>query len=232
MYEVQGTNPNNISNHQKVEIQLNSQEIGTIGNKEIKVQSGKLVIEEVDNSYDGYMTSSEYKSVTLNGSKISGQLVVQEWLNGTKQIRPQTLPRLVIKNSSGVEVKEVIMTYVEPYVYSYSIDISDLGDGEYLYEVQGTNPNNISNHQNVIVELKDKTLGNIGNYEVKIINGKLVVQNGNTRMLIVQKDVEENETINEEDKEQQMNDRINSENIEIKTNDLKNNIVTDLENEE
>ena len=235
LYEVQGTNPNNISTHQKVEVQLNSQEVGQIGNKEIKVQSGKLIIEEIDNSYDGYMTSSEYKNVRLDGSKISGQLVVQEWLNGTKQIRPQTLPRLVIKNSEGKEVKEVIMTYVEPYVYSYSIDISDLSDGEYLYEVQGTNPNNISNHQNVIVELKDQTLGNIGNYEVKIIDGKLVLKNENTRMLMIKKDVEENEIINEEDKEQQVNDEINIENIKTKTNitdDLKNNIVTDLEKEE
>ncbi len=199
LYEVQGTNPNNISTHQKVEIQLNSQEVGQIGNKEIKVQSGKLVIEEVDNSYDGYMTSSEYKNVRLDGSKISGQLVVQEWLNGTKQIRPQTLPKLVIKNSLGVEVKEVIMTYVEPYVYSYSIDISNLGDGEYLYEVQGTNPNNISNHQNVIVELKDKALGNIGNYEVKIINGKLVIAEIEKKSKEVQ-----NTIINiEEDKKQE-----------------------------
>ena len=181
------------------------------------------------------MTSSEYKNVRLDGSKISGQLVVQEWLNGTKQIRPETLPRLVIKNSEGKEVKEVIMTYVEPYVYSYSIDISDLSDGEYLYEVQGTNPNNISNHQNVIVELKDQTLGNIGNYEVKIIDGKLVLKNENTRMLMIKKDAKENEIINEEDKEQQVNDEINIENIETKTNitdDLKNNIVTDLEKEE
>ena len=54
-------------------------------------------------------------------------------------------------------------------------------------------------------------------------------------MLMIKKDVEENEIINEEDKEQQVNDEINIENIETKTNitdDLKNNIVTDLEKEE
>ena len=175
-YEVQGTNPNNISNHQKVEVTLNSQEIGQIGNNKVKVESGKLVIEEIDNNYDGYMTSSQYTNVTLNGTTISGQLIVQEWLNGTKQIEPTTLPKLVIKNSSNVEVKEVIMQYIEPYVYSYSIDISDLGNGEYTYEVQGTNTNNISEHQNVIVELNDQIVGNAENSEMKIINGKLVIE--------------------------------------------------------
>ena len=236
-YEVQGTNPNNISNHQKVEVTLNSQEIGQIGNNKVKVESGKLVIAEVDNSYDGYMTSSQYTDVTLNGTTISGKLVVQEWLNGTKQIEPTTLPKLVIKNSSNVEVKEVIMQYVEPYVYSYSIDISDLGDGEYTYEVQGTNTNNISNHQNVEIILTSQKIGVMGEYKLLTSNGKLVLEKEERRTVIVQKNAEENEVINEnieEDKKQQIEEKIESQNLETNelTNNSETNMVTDLEKTE
>ena len=236
-YEVQGTNPNNISNHQKVEVILNNQEIGQIGNNKVKVESGKLVIEEINNKYDGYMTSSQYTDVMLNGSTISGQLVVQEWLNGTKQIRPETLPKLVIKNSNGIEVEEVTMEYVEPYVYSYSIDISDLGNGEYTYEVQGTNPNNISNHQDIEIILTSQKIGTMGEYKLLTSNGKLVLEKEEKRTVIVQKNAEENEVINknmEEDKKQQIEEKIESQNLETNelTNNSETNMVTDLEKTE
>ena len=159
--EVQGTNSANTSNHQNIVITLNNQTIGIIGNNEIKAESGKLIIGEVDYSYDGYMTSSQYSNVSLSGNTISGQLIVQEWLNGTIQIEPTTLPKLVMKNSEGIEKKEITMQYVEPYVYSYSIDIRDLDNGEYTFEVQGTNPNNISEHQNIEVTLNEQTIGKI-----------------------------------------------------------------------
>ena len=182
-FEVQGTNNNNISKHQNVLVSLRTQEIGNIKDEILRVENGKLVVKSEKNSYDGYMLSMQYTDVTLNGSIISGELVVQEWLNGTVQIEPKTLPKLVIKNGSEI-VKEVTMKYVEPYVYSYSIDVSSLGSGEYTFEVQGTNPNNISNHQNVIVELNNQTVGNIGNSKVKIVDGKLVLESENIRMIL------------------------------------------------
>ena len=174
-FEVQGTNPNNISNHQKITVVLNNKQVGKLGNNEIKVLGNKLVIEPISDNYDGYMTSSQYTEVILNGNNIRGQLVVQEWLNGTVQIEPTTLPKLVIRNSLNDIVKEVAMQYIEPYVYSYSVDISNLGNGEYTFEVQGTNPNNISEHQNIEVPLSNQTIGQIGELQVKVENGKFVI---------------------------------------------------------
>ena len=99
-FEVQGTNNNNISKHQNVLVSLRTQEIGNIKDEILRVENGKLVVKSEKNSYDGYMLSMQYTDVTLNGSIISGELVVQEWLNGTVQIEPKTLPKLVIKNQT------------------------------------------------------------------------------------------------------------------------------------
>ena len=174
-FEVQGTNPNNTSNHQNVIVEFPNQEIGKIGNTDVKIENTKLILKEKSNKYDGYMTNSPYTKISLNGSKISGKLVVQEWLNGTKQIEPTSIPKLVIKNEEGTPVKTVTLTYVEPYVYSYNIDISDLNkDTKYTFEVRGTNPNNTSNHQNVMVEFPNQEIGEIENYYVQIENENLI----------------------------------------------------------
>ena len=219
--EVQGTNPNNISEHQNIEIVLNNQKLGTIEDNEVKVENGKIVVEEINNNYDGYMTSMQFDDVSLNGTKITGQLVVQEWLNGSIQMEPKTLPKLVIKNSSNVEVKEVTLEYVEPYLYRYNIDISDFDSGEYTLEVQGTNPNNISNHQNVIIDFKLQEIGYMENHRVSIDNGKLVVQGEE------QKNIETKEKIETEGKEQK--EETEPEETTEVTNELEINTVNELE---
>ena len=176
-FEVQGTNPQNISNHQNVEVQFENQEIGKIEKNIVKIENGKLIIKEENNNYDGYMTNSPYTQISLNGTNISGKLIVQEWLDGTVQIEPTTLPKLVIKDTSGEVIKSTTLSYVEPYVYSYNINIGDLNKNtQYTFEVQGTNPQNISNHQNVEVNFENQEISNIGNYRLCIENHKLILK--------------------------------------------------------
>ena len=62
------------------------------------------------------------QEIKLSGNKIAGQLVVQEWLNGTQQIEPTTVPKLVVKDATGKEVAESILTKVMPYLYNYELD--------------------------------------------------------------------------------------------------------------
>ena len=226
IFEVQGTNKDNISEHQNIEISLENQEIGNLGDKVLSVENGKLVIKTVDNTYDGYMLSMQYTDVVLNGNTISGKLVVQEWLNGTVQIEPKTLPKLVIKNGSEI-VKEITMNYEEPYVYSYSFDISDLSVGEYIFEVQGTNKDNISNHQNIEVILKEQEVGKILDKEIEIVNGKLSVENSVDE--IKEKQVQEESTVVIE----KQNEIITDNNNEVEEDVLqqKNNVVEDISNE-
>ena len=101
-------------------------------------------------------------------------MIVQEWLNGTVQIEPTTLPQIVIKGANEEVIKSTTLSYVEPYVYSYNIEIGDLNKNEkYTFEVQGTNPDNISKHQNVKVEFSNQNLGKIDNYQVEIENENL-----------------------------------------------------------
>ena len=172
--EVQGTNPNNISNHQNIQINYENQEIGNIRNIILKIEDGKLIKEEKNDKYDGYMLSYPFtQSITVDGNMISGKIVVQEWLNGTKQMEPKTLPKLVIKDASNEIVAQTIFKYVQPYLYSYEIDISVLEEGNYTLEVQGTNPNNISNHQNIQINYDDQEIGNRENYVIKILNSNL-----------------------------------------------------------
>ena len=195
-FEVQGTNPNNISTHKNVEVNFNNQEIGIIGNDVVKIENAKLVIEEKNNNYDGYMTNSPYTPISLNGTKISGKLIVQEWLNGTVQIEPTTLPQIVIKGANGEVIKSTTLSYVEPYVYSYNIEIGDLNKNEkYTFEVQGTNPDNISKHQNVKVEFSNQNLGKIDNYQVEIENGNL-----NFKKTLLREKVEETAAANKVEK--------------------------------
>ena len=173
--EVQGTNPNNISNHQNLEIEYKDQKIGNISNNIIKIENGKLTKEEKSNKYDGYMLSYPFtQNITVNGNKISGKLVVQEWLNGTKQIEPTTLPKLVIKDSSNIEIVQTTLKYVDKYLYSYELDISDLQTGNYTFEIQGTNPNNISNHQNLEIYYEDQELVKNDDYTLRFENRELV----------------------------------------------------------
>ena len=100
-----------------------------------------------------------------------------------------------------------------------------------MYEVQGTNPNNISNHQNVIVELKDKALGNIGNYEVKIINGKLVIAEIEKKSKEVQNtiiNIEEDKKQEEESKEVEVTEDKKIEKL-LNSNELQKEKVVDVE---
>ena len=65
-------------------------------------------------------------------------------------------------------------------------------------------------------------------------NGKLVLEKEEKRTVIVQKNAEENEVINEnieEDKKQQIEEKIESQNLETNelTNNSETNMVTDLE---
>ena len=173
--EVQGTNPNNTSTHQKIEIQYNDREIGLIGTDIIKIVKGKLVREEKNNKYDGYMVSYPFnQEISLRENKITGQLVVQEWLNGTKQMEPTTLPKLVVKDTEGREVAESTLTKVMPCLYSYELDLGTVSKGNYTLEVQGTNPNNTSTHQKIEIQYNDREIGLIGTDIIKIVKGKLV----------------------------------------------------------
>ena len=226
IFEVQGTNKDNISEHQKIEISLENQGIGNLGDKVLRAENGKLVIKTVDNTYEGYMLSMQYTDVALNGNTISGKLVVQEWLNGTVQIEPKTLPKLVIKNGSEI-VKEITMNYEEPYVYSYSFDISDLSVGEYIFEVQGTNKDNISNHQNIEVILEEQEVGKILDKEIEIVNGKLSVENSVDE--IKEKQVQEESTVVIEKQNEIITDNNNK--VEEDILQQKNNVVEDISNE-
>ena len=180
--EVQGTNPNNTSNHQNITIAYQNKTIGNIGNDVLKIQTGKLVKEEKNNKYDGYMLSKPFvETISLKGTKISGKLVVQEWLNGTKQMEPITLPKLVIKNASGTAVAQTTMRREQAYVYVYDLDIASLGEGSYTLEVQGTNPNNTSNHQKITITYQNKEIGKINTDSIKIENGKLTRKKKNDK---------------------------------------------------
>ena len=161
----------------------------------------------------------QYTDVALNGNTISGKLVVQEWLNGTVQIEPKTLPKLVIK--------EITMNYEEPYVYSYSFDISDLSVGEYIFEVQGTNKDNISNHQNIEVILEEQEVGKILDKEIEIVNGKLSVENSVDE--IKEKQVQEESTVVIEKQNEIITDNNNK--VEEDILQQKNNVVEDISNE-
>ena len=175
--EVQGTNPNNTSTHQKIEIQYNDREIGLIGTDIIKIVKGKLVREEKNNKYDGYIVSYPFnQEISLRENKIAGQLVVQEWLNGTKQMEPITLPKLVLKDETGEEIAKSTLTKVMPCLYSYELDLGTVSKGNYTLEVQGTNPNNTSTHQKIEIQYNDREVGLIGTNIIKIEKGKIIIE--------------------------------------------------------
>ena len=121
--------------------------------------------------YDGYVNSYQYGDITTDGRNIKGQLVVQEWLNGTEQMEPNMDPIIVLKSDDG-ETIECNVEYVEPYVYQYSVDIAALNPlKEYYIEVRCANTNNISNHKVVTrIPCKNQELGKIYGYNTYMIN--------------------------------------------------------------
>ena len=125
------------------------------------------------------MVSYPYEEwIQLVGNKIKGRLVVQEWLNGTVQHEPIMNPKLVIKDTNKNVIAEATMRKEIPYLYSYEIDISNIQEKEnYTIEVIGTNPNNISTHQNIQIMYNNQDISIINDNILIIKDGKLILNN-------------------------------------------------------
>ena len=125
--------------------------------------------------YNGYMTSSEFKKITASGNILTGDLVVQEWLNGVTQVQPTKNPRVFLHSTDNTTIIECNVKYVEPYVYNFSIDINNINIlKDYYVEVKCGNNNNISNHVVVKIEFKDNySIGKINGYNAVVNNSLL-----------------------------------------------------------
>ena len=134
------------------------------------------------------MVSYPYnEKIQLNGTKIKGELVVQEWINGIVQSEPATNPKLIIKDINGSIVEETTMQKIMPYLYRYEIDITKITEGEsYTIEVIGTNPNNISDHQEVEVIYNNQEIGKINDNKIIIEENKIRVENNNFEEKLVE----------------------------------------------
>ena len=170
--EVQSGTDKNISDHTKVKVIYEDQKIGIYDNiYVVKMKDSKLSF-----TYDGYMTNGPYSEITLKGTTMTGRLIIQEWIDGTKQVEPTSLPKIVLKGTSGGQI-EGSLKYIEPYVYEYQFDISKLSKEEsYEMEVQCTNKDNISDHKDVVVNYSDRTIGKIDNYNLIIEENKFLLE--------------------------------------------------------
>ena len=174
--EVQCTNKDNISDHKDVVVNYSDRTIGKIDNYNLKYKGNKIIFEEINNKYNGYMTNGPYSEITLKGTTMTGRLIIQEWIDGTKQVEPTSLPKIVLKGTSGGQI-EGSLKYIEPYVYEYQFDISKLSKEEsYEMEVQCTNKDNISDHKNVVVNYSDRTIGKVDNYNLKYKGNKIIFE--------------------------------------------------------
>ena len=107
---VVGTNKNNISTHQDIELAYSDSQIKEEGTYRYKVGNGKLIKEEKSDKYEGYMVSYPYvKTIGMTGNEITGEVVVQEWINGTKQKEPVTSPRIELRAEDGTVVSKITM---------------------------------------------------------------------------------------------------------------------------
>ena len=174
--EVQCTNKDNISDHKDVVVNYSDRTIGKVDNYNLKYKGNKIIFEEINNKYNGYMTNGPYSEITLKGTTMTGRLIIQEWIDGTKQVEPTSLPKIVLKGTSGGQI-EGSLKYIEPYVYEYQFDISKLSKEEsYEMEVQCTNKDNISDHKDVVVNYSDRTIGKIDNYNLIIEENKFLLE--------------------------------------------------------
>ena len=167
--EVQCGTIKNISDQTKVEVKYSDCQIGIYKNNIVTIENGKIRF-----VVNGYMTNNPYGEISLSGNIITGRLVIQEWINGVTQVEPTSMPKIILKATTGNNIEGTIRK-IEPYVYEYRFDLSSANkEASYEMEVQCTDANNISTHKDVVVNYSNRTIGKIGDYTLKYQNQKLV----------------------------------------------------------
>ena len=85
----------------------------------------------------------------VNNTRIEGQLVIQEWIDGTRQEQPKTTPRvrLVAEDGSAIECE---VGFIEPYVYGFSCEERYIDKTKkYELQVQSSTNKNISLNESI-----------------------------------------------------------------------------------
>ena len=94
---VESTDPNNVSEYNKVPVYFKGQWAGKVlgeyHNKEMKLVDNKIVFEEIDNTYVGDLNTELYqfnKGEQNGAAYISGEIVVVEWVDGKSTVPTKT----------------------------------------------------------------------------------------------------------------------------------------------
>ena len=175
--EVELANVGNISKNKKANAYFTkNMDLGEYSKKEMKVESGKIVFRTNEYSAD-LGQSLDWIELHENENKekyINGNIYITEWVNGITWSEPKELPKIVIKEANGEEVKECWVSKIEGNKYYFDsyiegIDISK--DYEIEVELQGEN---ISKYKSGKVDLgEEKVLGEYKGTRVKVEGTKI-----------------------------------------------------------
>ena len=172
--EVSLTNEYNISKYKTGKATYDKNKtLGKYQGQEIKIINSQILFGK--DKYSGDI-STEITQMTLNGTKLEGEINISEWINGTTWSIPRKMPIMRLKTTDGDVISNCIVSQINQNRYKYMVDINNIDvTKEYVLEVESGSIDNQSKYKITNAYCgKDMAVGTYNDMRVIYSNNKII----------------------------------------------------------